>query len=188
MPVLLTTAGLLLPLSLDTFALAAALGVAGLEARRRLRVALILSAFEAAMPVLGLLAGNLVGRYLGGWAGYAGIVVLLIAGLMLLRSRDEEAEERRLRLLASARGIAILDLGLAVSVDELAVGLSAGLLAIPIALAVVWIAVQAFLAAQVGLRLGARVGEKLRERSEKAAGVALIAVAAVLFALRVLNL
>ena len=182
---LLVTAGLLLPLALDTFALSAALGVAGLEAGHRLRVVLIFTVFEAGMPILGLLAGRLVGGFLGEWAGYGGIAVLLVAGILILRPRqDEEAEERRLRLLAHARGLAILDLGVGISVDELTIGFSAGLLALPIAITMVWIAVQAFTAAQVGFRLGSRIGEKIRERSEKAAGIALIAVAIVLLALR----
>ena len=182
------TAGLLLPLALDTFALAAALGVAGLERKDRLRVALVFTVFEAGMPILGLVAGRLVAGLVGGWAGYGGILFLVVAGLLLLRpGQDEDTEERRLRLLAHARGLAIVDLGLGISVDELTIGLSAGLLALPIALAVTWIAVQAFVAAQVGLRFGGRIGEAVRERSEKAAGVALIAVALVLLALKLLN-
>ena len=36
------------------------------------------------------------------------------------------------------------------------------------------IALQAFLAAQLGLAIGARIGERWRERAEQAAGVALI--------------
>jgi putative Mn2+ efflux pump MntP len=185
----LVTAALLLPLGLDTFALAAALGIAGLESRQRLRVALILTAFEAGMPIVGLIAGRVVGGLIGEWAGYGGIVFLLIAGALLLRpGGKEDDEERRLRLLAHARGIAILDLGLSISVDELTVGLSAGLLGLSLALAVIWIAVQAFLAAQVGLRFGARIGEGLRERSEQAAGVALILVALVLLALKLLKI
>jgi putative Mn2+ efflux pump MntP len=183
-PIVLTAA-LLLPLALDSLALAAALGVAGLEPRLRLRVSLIFTIFEAGMPIFGLLAGRLVGGLIGEWAGYGGIVVLLVAGGLLLRGGDDDD---RVRLLAHARGLAIVDLGLGISVDELTVGFSAGLLAIPIVLAVVWIGVQAFVAAQLGLRLGARVGEELRERSEKAAGVALIAVALVLLLLRVLEL
>ena len=185
MPAFALTAALLLPLALDTFALAAALGVAGLESRHRLRVSLVFTVFEAGMPIVGMLAGQVIGRYLGEWAGYGGIVVLLIAGGLLLRGGDEE---QRLRLLAHARGLAIVDLGLGISVDELTVGFSAGLLAVPIALAVVWIAVQAFVAAQLGLRFGSKVGEELRERSEKAAGIALIAVALVLLALRLLSI
>jgi len=186
---LLITAGLLLPLALDTFALAAALGMAGLERRDQLRVALVFTVFEAGMPIAGLLVGRVIGSVIGQWAGYGGILFLLIAGFLLLRSgQREEDEERRLRLLAHARGLAIIDLGLSISVDELTVGLSAGLLGLSIALTVIWIAVQAFAAAQLGLRLGARLGEEVRERSKQAAGVALILVALVLLVLKLMKI
>jgi len=186
---LLVTAGLLLPLALDTLALAAALGVAGLEQKDRLRVVLVFTVFEAGMPIVGILAGRLVGGLIGAWAGWGGIVLLIVAGVLLLRpGKDEDNEERRLKLLANARGLAIIDLGLSISVDELTIGLSAGLLGLSIAVTVIWIAVQAFAAAQVGLRFGARVGDALRERGEQAAGVALIAVALILLALKLLKL
>jgi putative Mn2+ efflux pump MntP len=90
-------------------------------------------------------------------------------------------------LLAHARGLAIIDLGLGISVDELTIGLSAGLLGLSVALTVIWIAVQAFIAAQVGLRFGGRLGEEVRERSEWVAGVALILVALILLALKLLK-
>jgi putative Mn2+ efflux pump MntP len=186
---LLLTAGLLLPLALDTLALGAALGVAGLEQRDRLRVSLIFTGFEAGMPIVGIALGRLIGGVLGTYAGYAGILFLFLAGLILLRpGRHEDDETKRLRLLAHARGLAIIDLGISISTDELTIGLSAGLLGLSIAVTVIWIAVQAFLAAQLGLRFGARVGEALRERSEQVAGIALIVVAAVLLALRLLRL
>jgi putative Mn2+ efflux pump MntP len=185
---LLVTAGLLLPLALDTFALGAALGIAGLERKDRFRVALIFTLFEAGMPIAGIAIGRLVGSLVGATAGWGGIAVLLVAGVLLLRpGRDEAGEQKRLRLLAHARGLAIIDLGIAISVDELTIGLSAGLLALPIALMVVWIALQAFLAAQLGLRFGTRIGDAFRERSEQAAGLALIVVAAVLLLLKLLN-
>ena len=81
-------------------------------------------------------------------------------------------------------GLAILDLGLSISVDELTIGLSAGLLGLSMLLTVAWIGVQAFVATQVGFRLGARLGEEFRERAEWVAGAALIVVALVLLALR----
>jgi manganese efflux pump family protein len=186
---LLITAGLLLPLALDTFALAAALGVAGLEQRDRLRVALVFTVFEAGMPIVGILAGRIVGGLIGAWAGWGGIAILFVAGVLLLRpGRDEDDDERRLKLLAHARGLAIIDLGLGISIDELTIGLSAGLLGLSIAVTVIWIAVQAFAAAQVGLRFGSRIGDALRERSEQAAGIALIAVALILLGARLLNI
>jgi putative Mn2+ efflux pump MntP len=91
-------------------------------------------------------------------------------------------------LLSHARGLAIVDLGLSISVDELTIGLSAGLLGFSILLTVLWIGVQAFVATQVGLRLGSRLGEEFRERAEWIAGVALILVAVVLLALKVAKL
>jgi putative Mn2+ efflux pump MntP len=185
---LLVSAGLLVPLALDTFALAAALGMAGLETRDRLRVTLVFTAFEAGMPIVGVLLGRAAGSFLGAWAGYGGIAFLVVAGVLLLRpGRDEDGEGRRLRLLAHARGLAIIDLGLSISVDELTIGLSAGLLGLSILLVVIWIAIQAFIAAQVGLRVGARLGEEVRERSEQVAGAMLIMVALVLLALRLLG-
>jgi putative Mn2+ efflux pump MntP len=185
---LLVTSALLLPLALDTFALGAALGIAGLEKKDRLRVSLVFTLFEAGMPILGIFIGRTVGSLVGETAGWGGIAALLLAGLLLLRpGGDETREANRLRLLAHARGLAIIDLGIGISVDELAIGLSAGLLALPIALMVIWIAVQAFVAAQVGLSFGARVGEQVRQRSEKAAGLALILMALVLLGLKLLN-
>jgi len=107
----------------------------------------------------------------------------------LLRPGQNESDEAgRLRLLAHARGLAIVDLGLSISVDELTVGLSAGLLGISIVLTVLWVAIQAFVATQLGLRLGGRLGEEVRERAEWVAGVALIVVALILLGLRLARL
>ena len=181
----LISGGLIAPLALDTFALAAALGVAGLTGRDRLRVTLIFTAFEAGMPIVGILVGRAVGGLIGGWADYIAIGVLVVAGLLLLLpSRNEDAETRRLNLLAHARGLAVLGLGLSISLDELTIGLSAGLIGLSILTTVIWIGLQALVATQVGLRFGARLGESVRERAEWAAGAMLILLAIVLVALK----
>lgn len=186
---ILITAGLLLPLALDTFAIAAALGVAGLRAEDRLRVALVFTSFEAGMPILGLLAGRVLGALAGAWSGYLAVVVLAATGAYMLRpGQDEEAEERQVKLLAHARGAAVLVLGVSVSLDELTIGVSAGLLGLSIAVVVIWVAVQAFLASQLGMRFGARIGDVIRERAELAAGVALIALALILLVLQLLKI
>ncbi len=153
----LILAGVLGPLAIDTFALGAALGMVGLRPRERLRTSIILAAFEGGMPIAGFLIGAAIGQVLGRFAGYTAIAFLLLAGVLLLRPGDEEAEDRRLRLLARARGLAIIDLGLSISVDELSIGFSLGLLGIGLPLAVIWIAAQALIAAQLGMRLGALV-------------------------------
>lgn len=76
-------------------------------------------------------------------------------------------------------------MGLAISIDEVAIGLSLGLLDISLIIAVIFIGVQAFAASQVGLKLGAKISEQAREDTEKFAGGALIVVALILAGLKI---
>lgn len=174
---------LLVPLAVDTFVVSTALGLAGLPRQRRLRTSLILAAFEAGMPIVGVLLGRGVGGVIGHVAGYAAAAAIGLAGWLLLRPGGDDDEDERVRLLARAHGLAIIELGLSIGIDELAIGFSLGLLGIPLVLAVVFLGVQAFTASQLGLRLGSRIGEELREGAERAAGALLILIALLLLAL-----
>jgi manganese efflux pump family protein len=169
-----------LPLCLDTFAVSAALGVAGLAAKDRLRVSLLMVAFEVAMPVAGLLLGSLAGGIVGGAADYVAIALLAGLGIWILRPGGEADEEGKVESLGRATGIAAVGLGLSISLDELAMGVSLGLLHLPVVPALVLIGLQALVASQLGLRLGSRISERSRELSEKAAGVILLLLAAFL--------
>jgi len=71
----LTIAAFVLLLGLDTFALSAALGVAGLPAHERLRASLILTAFEAVMPCVGFVIGSGIGSAVGAFSDYAAAIV-----------------------------------------------------------------------------------------------------------------
>jgi len=168
-----------LPLGLDTFAVAAALGMRGLPPRARLRVSLLMSSFEMAMPVIGLLVGHALGKLVGHSADYVAIGVLALLGIWMLLHEDE-GENERVGQLASGRGLVLLALGLSISLDELAIGFTIGLLHLSLWLAVVLIGAQAFVFAQVGLRLGERLNETLHERAEQLAGLALLGLAVLL--------
>lgn len=162
-----------LPLGLDTFAVAAALGIAGLPKRERLRVSVLMSSFEMVMPILGLLIGRGLGAAIGGVADYMAGGFLGALGLYLLVS-DEGDEPAKVASLSTRRGLALLGLGVSVSLDELAMGFTIGLLHLSIWGAVVLIGVQAFAVAQLGLRLGSRLGEPAREWAKKLAAIALL--------------
>jgi putative Mn2+ efflux pump MntP len=174
-----------LPLGLDTFAVATALGLRGLPARERTRISLLMSSFEMAMPVVGLLVGRGLGSAIGSAADYVAVAVLALAGGYMLVAEGEGGEQERLALVSTRDGLALLLLGLSISLDELAMGVSIGLLHLSIAVAVVMIGVQAFLAAQLGLRLGSRLGSAAAEFAETLAGVALLALAVFLLAEKV---
>ena len=176
---LLKLFALIIPLGLDTFAVAASLGIAGLSRRDRWRVAALFMAFEGGMPLVGLGAGIAISAALGQIADWSAIVLLFaLGGYMLLADRDGDSSAGA--LLARTRGPAIVGLGISISLDELAIGFALGLFRAPIVLAVGWIAVQAFAVAQLGFWLGSKVGESLRERAERAAAAVLLLLAAAL--------
>ena len=181
---ILTVVAVILPLAIDTFVLGTALGAAGLAKRERLRTSLLLTAFEAGMPLVGFLVGAGLGGIIGEAADYVAAVVLSATGAWMLRPTGgaEKDEENKVRLLESARGWAIIVLGLGISLDELAIGFGVGLLRLPLVLLVILIALQAFLAAQLGMRLGSRLAEKTWWAAEKMAGALLMLAAATVVA------
>ena len=162
-----------LPLGLDTFAVSTLLGVAGLPKQQRLKISLLLSGFEMAMPVIGLLVGHALGHAIGSAADYVAAATLIGLGVWMLVS-EEPNEAGKVSALVSNSGVALVALGVSISIDELAMGFTIGLLHLSIVWAVVLIGAQAFLFAQLGLRLGARLGEAAGELAGKVAAVAMI--------------
>jgi putative Mn2+ efflux pump MntP len=74
----------------------------------------------------------------------------------------------------------MLMVAIAISVDELAIGLSGGLSHVPLLPLIVLIAAQALLAPQAGFMLGARIQRSRQESIERAAGIGLLLLAALL--------
>jgi putative Mn2+ efflux pump MntP len=169
--VLVRLIALVLPLGIDTFVVAAALGLKGLPPERQLRISTLFTLFEAGMPVIGLVVGRPLGRALGSAAEYVAIGVLIGFGLFTLFRGD--ADEERVERLVDARGLGALFLGVSVSLDELAIGFTIGLLHLPVIPVLIAIAVQTFVVSQLGMRLGNRISERFREGAEKLAGLAL---------------
>jgi putative Mn2+ efflux pump MntP len=176
---------LVFPLGLDTFAVAAALGALGVSGRHRLRVSLLFTVFEACMPLIGLALGAPLGRALGDAADYVAIAVLLVFGLYTVLGHEDDDEQ--LTKLIQLRGPGAILLGVSISLDELAIGFTLGLLRLPAAIVIVLIAVQTFIVTQLGLRLGHRLSERLREGAQRLAGLALTVLALVLLAEQLLK-
>jgi putative Mn2+ efflux pump MntP len=179
---MLTTAVILLSLGLDTFAVAFGFGLGGLPRERWLRLGLTLALFEGGLPIVGVLLGHHLGGLVGEVAAYMAAGLLIAIGLrdvheavLERRSGADHAAEEEL-----APDHPLLLTGLSVGLDELAVGLSLGVLAVPLGPALAYIAVQAVVVAFLGLQLGSRLGTHLGEWAELAAGLALTLVGVVL--------
>lgn len=171
---MLTLLAFVLPLGLDSFAVAAALGALSPSRRERWRVTAVFVAFEGGMPLIGLGLGAPVAHAVSGIAEWIAAAVLIGVGAWMLVSGDGDDEEERVRQLSKTRGLAVIGLGIGISLDELAIGFSLGLTHLPTVAAVIAIVVQAVVAVQLGLNLGARVGERARENIERLAAVVLI--------------
>ena len=184
----LTLIALVVPLGLDTFAIAAALGMTGLSRQDRIRVTALFTTFETGMPVVGIVLGAVAGTVAGKAAEYIAIAILIGLGLFMLWPRHEDhAESARVGLLARTRGLAAIGLGISISLDELAIGFTLGLLRFPVLLVIALIGIQTLVVTQAGLRLGSRIGDAVRERAEQLAGAVLAALGLVLLAERILS-
>jgi putative Mn2+ efflux pump MntP len=106
---------------------------------------------------------------------------------MLWPRRDDRDEPERVGLLARTRGLAAIGLGISISLDELAIGFTLGLLRFSVLLVIVLIGIQTLIVTQAGLRLGSRIGEAVRERAEQLAGVVLALLGVVLLGRRILS-
>jgi manganese efflux pump family protein len=169
--VTLALLGFVLPLALDSFAVAAAVGAAGtLSASARWRITALFVLFEAGMPLLGLAIGAPLAIAIGPVANYVAAAAVVAVGLWMVLHEDDEQAER----LVSARGAALLGLGVSISLDELAIGFGLGLAHLPLAPVIIAIAAQALIATQLGLWLGSRIAERFREATERLAGIVLI--------------
>src|SRR5260370_21287653 len=84
---------LILPLCLDTFAVAAALGMTRPTGVQRIRFSLLFAAFEGGMPVIGLLVGAGLGNVIGDWSESVAIAALVGLGayIRLVRADEDEA-------------------------------------------------------------------------------------------------
>jgi manganese efflux pump family protein len=174
----------IVPLGLDTFGVALALGIGGLPQRRRTRVALLFAAFETVMPLAGVALGVPLGRAIGNTADYIAAPLLVALGVYVLREGEHADEGERLVSMTERGVYGAIALGVSISLDELAIGFSAGLLRLPLLPMVLAIGAQAFVVTEVGIRLGTRLGARWRESAERVAGVALIALGVILLAAR----
>jgi putative Mn2+ efflux pump MntP len=82
---------------------------------------------------------------------------------------SEQEEETRLAEFAQMRGVGAIMLGVSISLDELAVGFTLGLLRLPAGLVIGPDRSPGFIVTQPGLRLGARLSVRLREGAERLA-------------------
>ena len=164
---------------LSNFAAAIGIGLSGVNAAVRIRVAIIFGIFEAVMPIVGLLIGHRLASSFGSAASYIGGGLLIAIGIYsvvqarLHRSRDVPVPTGTGRLIVS---------GAALSIDNLVVGFALGTYKVSVILAAVVIAVVSVGMSLAGLELGHRLGAVVEKWSAEIGGGVLVLVGAVIAA------
>ena len=153
---------LLLAVALALDALAVAI-TTGMKLRRvtigqTLRMAGVFGAFQFAMPVVGWFLGAGVQQYIEAWDHWLAFGLLAFIGLRMMKeARDNwngEGMEGGVSSTDPTTGASVLLLGIATSIDALAVGLSMALLRQNIWFPAVVIGVVCFCLTAVGIHLG----------------------------------
>jgi putative Mn2+ efflux pump MntP len=169
--------GLAVGLAMDAFAVSIGVGLTAqqVSGRTTFRLAWHFGLFQFLMPVVGWLAGLSVERWISGidhWVAFA--LLVAIGGHMIYEAVYGDEEVRGAR--DATRGVSLVVLSVATSIDALAVGLSLALLGVEIWYPAVVIGIVAFLFTAAGLHLGRRFGALLGRRMEVLGGIILIGI------------
>ena len=176
-----------LAVGLDNFAAAIGIGIAGVDARTRVRVSLIFGVFEAAMPAVGLLVGHGSAHSLGHATRYLGGGLLAATGLWslvdALRTRSPAQRAVPDALPKPGQRVSVLVMtGFALSIDNLVIGFGLGVTKTPLVASLVVFAAVSIGLSLIGLEVGRTLGVRMQGRADWIAGVVLIAVGALIAA------
>lgn len=130
--------------------------------------------FQFMMPIFGYLGGSSVEYVIRDFDHWIAMALLLVIGLKMIWesfSRDE-----KVKVKDPSRGLTLILLSVATSIDALAVGLSIGVLGKPIILPSVVIGIVCSFFSIMGIRLGKKVGSLLGQRAERIGGIILIII------------
>lgn len=166
-------------LSMDAFAVSLAAGATkyARSGRARFRLSFHFGLFQCLMPIAGWLLGITVAPYIQSVDHWIAFVLLAAVGGRMIYAAlggEEEEEERLAR--DPSRGLTLVMLSVATSIDALAVGLSLAMLDVGIWYASAIIGVVTGLLSLLAIRLGNRLGNRFGRRMEVIGGVILVAI------------
>ena len=167
-----------LGLSADCFAVALSGSIAmrSVSLLQVARASLAFGFFQGVMPVLGWLAGRTIVDLLANYDHWVAFLLLAaVGGRMIwggLRPREHRGQGTDI-----TRGLLLVALSVATSIDAFAVGLSLAFVEVSIALASLTIGVVALVVSAAGFFLGRRADKVVGKRAEVIGGALLIGIA-----------
>jgi len=168
---------LALSMAMDAFAVCLASGSLPQTqgARPTFRLSFHFGLFQFIMPVLGWMAGTRIAPVTKNYDHWVVFGLLGLIGFRMIYSALNGEEDHS---IDPSRGLTLVLLSVAVSIDALAVGMSLGLLGIFVWYPAIFIGVVTGVLSLVGLRLGNRLGSRFGRSVEIIGGLVLIAIGA----------
>jgi putative Mn2+ efflux pump MntP len=163
---------------MDAFAVSLGLGLSLRPASsvQTFRLAFSFGLFQFLMPVLGWAAGERLIQHIARYDHWVAFLLLLaVGGKMIFESLDLEKNSQN-RQNDPTRGLPLLVLSIATSLDALAVGLSLAALRVAIVFPAAVIGVVAFLMTVLGMKIGPALGKVIGRRAELLGGLILILI------------
>ncbi len=150
-------------LAMDAFAVAIVAGVnlKDVTFRQTFRLAWHFGFFQAFMPVIGWAAGVSVRTYIERYDHWIAFGLLTFVGIKMIREAFQHEKEETPQK-DPTKGMTLVVLSIATSVDALAVGFSISMLNIPIWTPAAIIGIVAGLFTILGLHIGKRIGAAVR--------------------------
>jgi putative Mn2+ efflux pump MntP len=180
MPHLLEIIGIALGVAMDAFAVAIAISVAlrHVKPRQVFRLSFHFGLFQALMPVLGWLLGRSFYLYIEAYDHWVAFALLAFIGgrALYVVHNNRHDDQPRPPQKDPTRGLNLLLLSLATSIDALAVGLTFSVLAMSIWLPVILIGLVTAGMTMLGMHIGAAVGLRFSRRVEILGGLILIGI------------
>ncbi len=171
---ILEIAALALALAIDAFSVAASTGPNAPPRRGPLRMALSFGLFQAGMPLLGALVGAYLIGYIRSYDHWVAFGVLELVGAKMVFDafRGHEREDRL--GVDPSRGLPLLTLSIATSIDAFGAGLGMKLAGASLWVASPVIGIVCAALTYIGAGLGRSAREHLGHRAEVLGGAVLI--------------
>lgn len=165
-------------LAMDAFAASIAVSVSLRSVSRRqvFRLAWHFGLFQALMPVVGWLAGLTVARRIEAWDHWLAFGLLVFVGGRSILAGLKDGDERGQQDFDPTRGVSLVVLSIATSIDALAVGLSFAALGVRVWLPSLVIGLTAAVMTVVGMTAGGALGRRFGRRAEIVGGLVLVAI------------
>lgn len=143
--------------------------------RHYFRLAFHFGLFQFMMPIIGYFGGNYLESYIKSFDHWIAFGLLSLLGIKMIKDAfSEDKEEVGTR--DPSRGMSLVVLSVATSIDALAVGLSFGVLDQPVLVPSIIIGVTCSVFSILGITIGTKAAALVGKKAEAVGGVMLIVI------------